>query len=187
MNGKPPAKSFGDISAWVSREIRTFQSATKRNMIELAARIGDLLGRVVVLERRPKWYYPYTPGWCGTVGSPLTSTAFNGDDYSTTAKTLIDLSSTFDMPSGIKAIEVRGAVRDAGSAATGDLFFLLSPNAVAGSYAAAFTPSGQNNDAWFRTGSQLCPCDPNGNVYYQVAASGVLTLDIYLEIWGYLR
>lgn len=28
-------------------------------------------------------------------------------------------------------------------------------------------------------------CDANGDIYYQLTASGSGTMDIYLEIWGY--
>ena len=44
--------------------------------------------------------------------------------------------------------------------------------------------SGQTNDAWERN-SLIVPCDANGDIYYQIAASGEGTMDIYLKIWGY--
>jgi hypothetical protein len=30
------------------------------------------------------------------------------------------------------------------------------------------------------------PCDANGDIYYQVLASGAGTFDIYLEVWGWV-
>jgi hypothetical protein len=31
----------------------------------------------------------------------------------------------------------------------------------------------------------IVPCDANGDVYYQIVASGTDTLDAILQIWGY--
>ena len=62
--------------------------------------------------------------------TPLTSTAWDGDAYSTTAKTKIDLSSVFSAPAGIKAVLVAGTIADSGSA-TADCSFRLSPNDTA--------------------------------------------------------
>ena len=39
--------------------------------------------------------------------TPLTSTAWDEDSYSTTAKTLIDLSEVFGVPAGVKAVMVK--------------------------------------------------------------------------------
>jgi hypothetical protein len=40
------------------------------------------------------------------------------------------------------------------------------------------------NDSYARA-QGVIPCDANGDVYYQTAASGSGTLDVSLEIWGY--
>lgn len=124
-------------------------------------------------------------GWT-MLTSPLTSTSWDGDSFSTTAKTLIDLSAVFSVPAGVLAIVCRAAVRDSASAATADLFLLLSPESAANSYAVAYSPSGQPNDSWLRAGGQICPCDSNGDIYYQIAASGAGTFDVNFQIWGYL-
>jgi len=132
------------------------------------------------------WVLPNDADWVGSAGLPLTSTDWDGDAHSTTAKTLIDLSVKFNVPAGVRAVLVRAAVRDEASAATANLFLLLSPNNTSGSYVVAYTASGQPNDGWVRAGGQMCPCDANGDVYYQIAASGAGTFDVTLEIWGYL-
>ena len=31
----------------------------------------------------------------------------------------------------------------------------------------------------------VVPCDANGDVYYQIVASGTGTMDVHLQIWGY--
>ena len=115
--------------------------------------------------------------------SPLTSTAWDGDAFSTTAKTLIDLSEVFGVPAGVKAVMVRMAARDSGSSA-GCCQLALSPNSTAGSVAVQAYLQGVANDAYVSVNG-VVPCDANGDVYYQVVASGTDTLDAVIEIWGY--
>ena len=115
--------------------------------------------------------------------TPLISSAWDGDARSTIAKTLIDLSSVFGVPAGVKAILVRMAARDSGSYARTDLYFLLSPTDAAGG-AAILRPVGIVNDV-YTEGMFIVPCDANGDVYYQIVASGTDTLDAILQVWGY--
>ena len=116
--------------------------------------------------------------------TPLTSTSWDGDAYSTTGKTLIDLSAVFGAPAGIKAIAVIIACRDSGSAGTGGLYFLVSPNITTGQGAVTLRISGVTNDE-YRDTAGVCPCDSNGDIYYQITASGALTMDCFITIWGY--
>jgi len=120
-------------------------------------------------------FYPLT--------AQLTSTSWDGDARSTTAKTLIDLSSVFEAPAGVKAVIVNAAVRDSGSAAAADALLCLGPNnsSLAGP---KISCAGLPNDVW-AYGSFTVPCDSNGDIYYQIVASGSGTMDVYLEIWGY--
>ena len=115
--------------------------------------------------------------------TPLTSTSWDGDSYSTTAKTLIDLSEVFGVPAGVKAVMVRVAARDSGSSA-GYCQLGLSPNSTAGSVAVQAKLQGVANDVYVSVNG-IVPCDGNGDVYYQIAASGTGTLDAIIEIWGY--
>ena len=154
----------------------------------LLSDIAALKKRVSVLETQacPRWVWTSSPGWIGGKGgAPLTSTSWDGDAYSTTAKTLIDLSAVFGVPAAVKAVLVRIAARDSASAATANLVALLSPNNTAGSMAVGARPSGRTND-YYDDAQSICPCDANGDVYYQIAASGASTMDVVLEIWGYL-
>lgn len=114
--------------------------------------------------------------------TPLTSTSWDGDAFSTVAKTLIDLSTVFGVPAGVKAVLVTTAIRDSGSAA-GDCTFTLSPNdgSLNGPKIGC---SGLANDA-FAYSTFIVPCDSNGDIYYQIVASGSGTMDVYLQIWGY--
>jgi hypothetical protein len=123
-------------------------------------------------------------GWT-FLTSPLTSASFDGDAYSTTAKTLIDLSAVFSVPADVKAVLAVASCNDSGSAATSGLFVILSPNATANSGTVAIRPSGYPDDEVV-TASGIVPCDANGDIYYQIAASGAGTLDLWIELWGYL-
>ena len=72
--------------------------------------------------------------------------------------------------------------RDSGSAA-GDPALTLGPLNTAGTGVGADC-SGQTNDSWERN-SFIVPCDANGDIYYEVAATGASTMDIHMRIWGY--
>ena len=115
--------------------------------------------------------------------TPLTSTSWDGDAYSTTAKTKIDLSTVFGVPAGVKAVMVRMAARDSGSS-TGICQLGLSPNSTTNSVAVQAYLQGVANDVYVSVNG-IVPCDGNGDVYYQIAASGTGTLDAIIEIWGY--
>lgn len=115
--------------------------------------------------------------------TPLTSSSWNYNARSTTAKTLIDLSSVFGAPAGIKGIFVRLSARDSGSS-TGYCQFALSPNSIPNSVALQCYLQGVANDVYVSVNG-VVPCDANGDVYYQITASGTGTLDALIEIWGY--
>lgn len=115
--------------------------------------------------------------------TPLTSTSWDGDAYSTTAKTLIDLSAVFGAPAGIKAIQARMIARDSGSSGASP-YFGLSPNNTAASIALNVRLDAMGNDVWHEADG-ICPCDANGDVYYQISATGASTLDAHIQIWGY--
>jgi len=113
--------------------------------------------------------------------TPLTSTAWDGDTFSTTSKTLIDLSTVFGAPAGIKAVLFFVAVRDSASQTT-DTYIRLSPNNATASGLGFNT--GYVNDRFGRH-SAVIPCDANGDIYYEIKASGAGTMDVFLQIWGY--
>jgi len=114
--------------------------------------------------------------------TPLNSTAWDGDARSTTTKTKIDLSAVFGVPAGVKAVLVKVALRDSGSAATSCLFQLSGISSE--TYYSLTAQASPINDryAYF---NGIVPCDANGDIYYQIAASGTRTMDVFLEILGY--
>jgi hypothetical protein len=115
--------------------------------------------------------------------TPLTSTAWDGDSFSTTAKTKIDLSDVFGAPAGIKAVLVHVATRDSASAESSSTKIVLAPNDTA-DLGFAFRSAGMPNDV-NAAGSSIVPCDANGDIYYQITASGTNTTDVWITIWGY--
>lgn len=116
--------------------------------------------------------------------TPLTSTSWDGDSYSTTAKTLIDLSEVFGVPAGAKAVLVQLLSRDSGSANSNVIFFGVGPNDVDASCPVMSVSRGLPNDA-IDYAVAICPCDANGDIYYQIVASGSGTMDCWIRIWGY--
>lgn len=119
------------------------------------------------------------PTWLTT---PLTSVAWDGDSYSTTAKTLIDMSAVFGVPANIKSVYIKTVTRDSGSAA-GDLALILGPTNAAG--VGLFNRcSGKTNDA-LEEEAMIVPCDANGDIYYQIIASGAGNMDVWIQVWAY--
>jgi len=114
--------------------------------------------------------------------APLTSTNFDGDSYSTTAKTAIDLSSIFGAPAGIKAVLMKAQIKDSGSAA-GFCTLILGPSSTA-NVGLEVSCSGLTNDA-AANGCLLVPCNATGDICYQIYASDANTMDVTLQVWGY--
>ena len=138
--------------------------------------IDKLKKRVSRLESQgaPRWVM---------LAVPLTSTSWDGDARSTTAKTVIDLSAVFGVPAGVRAVLLSVGLRDVASAG-GDYILILSPNDV-DVQGLGTRVSGLPNDSYHNE-THIIPCSATGDIYYQIAASGAGTMDIYLEIWGYL-
>ena len=118
------------------------------------------------------------------LATPLTSTSWDGDARSTTAKTKIDLSAVFSAPAAIRAVYCRLLARDSGSAASTTAFVGL--DASNGSYhQLGVWPAGKANDT-YAEGSGWVTCNADGDIYYQISASGAGTMDVCLQIWGYM-
>jgi len=117
------------------------------------------------------------------LNSPLTSTDWDGDAYSTTAKTLIDLSVSFGAPPGIRAVDMNVWIKDSASEGINLIGVILSPNNTANS-GRIFSCGGMPKTFYsYETG--IVPCDANGDIYYQAISSGAGTLVVWLQIWGY--
>ena len=159
-------------------------------MTEIEDRVRHLEAEIQRMKKQPNLYKsPMFPDaerrarpWT-YLTTPLTSTSWDGDSFSTTAKTLIDLSAVFGVPAGVKAVMFAGCyIRDSASAAN-DCWLILGPTNTNLVGNAVTCQSVNDRPARFNF---IVPCDANGDIYYQCAASGVGTLDIFLHIWGYL-
>ena len=115
--------------------------------------------------------------------APLTSTDWNGDRYSTTAKTKIDLSAVFSVPAGVSAVLVLLQIRDSASS-TSEVGMGFAPNDTADQYSFFQSLRGMGNN-YSEYVTVTIPCDANGDIYYQITASGNSTMDVWLTIWGY--
>jgi hypothetical protein len=114
--------------------------------------------------------------------TPLTSTSFDGDAFSTVGtSTLIDLSAAFGVPAGVKAVLADVAIRDSAAWGAGEYRLDLGPSST---YYYAFRAACYGGDLLGR-GQGVVPCDANGDVYYRTEASGAGTLDVTVRIWGY--
>lgn len=148
----------------------------------------DLIREIQSLERRLKRLEAgeFATGEWTYLQTPLTSTSWDGDAYSTTATTKIDLSAVFGVPAGVRAILVRVVIRDSGSAgAASELLFGLGPNNGIG-LTGYVRVDGAGNDL-YRESTMVIPCNTDGDVYYAVTASGAATMDVIIRIWGYYR
>lgn len=144
--------------------------------MDIIRAVGDLKARIDDLAARQQRTVIINP--------VLTSTSWDGDARSTTAKTLIDLSGVFSgTPANIRAVLVDIAIRDSGSAG-GDYYLILGPNNTSGA-GKVFRVSGLVNDS-IHSFQAWVPCNSDGDIYYQVVASGSGTMDIWLEIAGWL-
>jgi len=146
-------------------------TGTNEKILERLKRLEREVERLRVKEKQV--FVPLT--------TPLKSTTWDGDAFSTAAKTLIDLSAVFGAPAGIKAVLLFVGVKDSGSAGT-DTYFIVGPTKV--DYAGMACQPGEINDRTNRF-SIVVPCDANGDIYYQIMASGPGTFDITMQIWGY--
>ena len=64
------------------------------------------------------------------------------------------------------------------------LYFGISPIETSAVSPVVAWVAGTTNDS-YQGQCGICPCDANGDIYYQIVASGTNTMDCWLEIWGY--
>jgi len=142
----------------------------------------ELMKTINELEYKINALATITKGWSFIpLTTALTSTSWDGDSFSTTAKTLIDLSAVFGVPAGIKAVYMSLSVKDSASQ-TSDTWILLDATDAAG--VGIFLSPQYVNDRNGRA-AVIVPCNANGDIYYQITASGASTFDVIIRIWGY--
>jgi hypothetical protein len=118
--------------------------------------------------------------WRGAAG-PLTSTSWDGDAHSNEASTQLDLSAVFSVPANVKAVALKVGVRDSAAWGTDALSISIGPDSTYCAMATipAFGGDVKNHQAF------ICSCDTNGDVWYEIKASGVNTFDVWIEVWGW--
>jgi hypothetical protein len=141
-----------------------------------------VIRRLTALEREVERLRVKESGKFIALTTPLNSTAWDGDSFSTTAKTKIDLSEVFGVPAGVKAVDVLVNLRDSASATTYSYMY-LSPNNTANS-GKIFSCDNGKNDGLVPVSATI-PCNSDGDIYYQIVASGSGTMDVTIQIWGY--
>lgn len=144
----------------------------------------QLLGRKRIEQdmRRARTWIPQLITPLQDTSLPYTSTSFDGDSFSTTAKTKIDLSATFGVPANVRAVMLYVTVRDSDSA-NDEYYLVLSPNDTAGSGFHCKATHAPNDS--LHTCCCWIPCNSDGDVFYQIVAHDVNTFDVWIEIWSY--
>ena len=147
---------------------------------------AELIKRIAALERRLDLLALPEKGWTPHfLTEPYTNTDFDGDSFSDVgALTKIENTSwSTTVPADAKALIITGAARDSGSAAATALYFRIYSTSTATNPAMVIRPAGITNDAW-ASGEAVVPCT-DGDIWYQVNASGASTMDVYLYVVGY--
>ena len=113
--------------------------------------------------------YIYVP-----LATPLTSTSWDGDNYTTaTDEVLVDANSVFGVPAGAKAIYVRYGIRGAGA----DIRFSAGPSS------GKWTLQGRTQVAnIYYESAGIIHLDADTKFYFQVSAAN---LDIIIVVVGY--
>ena len=123
----------------------------------------------IIIDHGGTYAYTYVP-----LSAPLTSTSWDGDSKTSANNGIIDLSSVFGAPAGIKAVQVK--IFCTVSAASSYIYFgptSSNPNQLL----AIGNAASDNVD---QTG--IVNCDSNGDIY--VTVQGTVSSTI-LQIWGY--
>ena len=110
--------------------------------------------------------------------TPITST-LNGVSKSDVAATLLNLEadSSGKIGKGIKAVYLYSLTNDSASATTNSVAFLAGPAAAQVGFDHANYVAGKTND-YLNSLTSWVRCDSNGDMYYQIEASGSGTLDL---------
>ena len=133
-----------------------------------------LLARLQRLEREVERLRVKESGKFIALTTPLTSTSWDGDTKTTSDRAIIDLSTVFGVPAGVKAVLI--SVQTQADAANDYIRFgpnstynyaLICRTQVAGVISHAFG---------------VVPCDANGDIYCYPSAT---VEACYVYIWGY--
>lgn len=115
------------------------------------------------------------------LATPATSTSWDGDAKDSDNNGIIDLSSVFGLPSGIKGVFVKFSVKNTSTAGK---WAALGPSSSS-RYSIVQTPR-DTLDIWLSNGPVFVPCDANGDVYFSTNAAHGAENSVAIQIYGYL-
>ena len=137
---------------------------------------GDLLSYKNSTEYAVYGFHPLT--------SPITHTSFSGTAKSDTNITKIENTAwSSTIPADAKALLIRLLCRDSGSATDGDLSMSLYAASGGSNPPLTCHCGGKIANAWTET-QGIVPCT-DGDIWHTINASGNLTLDVWMQVWGY--
>lgn len=143
-------------------------------------RISDDMGRIQTMARRPIIF---------SDADIYASSSYDGDAFSTQAKTLVDVSATFvhrktfaAWPYTARALYCEISLRDSGAGST-DTYIVVSDTSTANWGLTVRCPPANDR---YASHQAWVPCDANGDFYLQIVASGASTLDLFIRICGYM-
>ena len=146
----------------------------------------ELVRKIQELERRLDRLALPEIGWTPVfLDTPYTNTDFDGDSFSDVgSNTKIENTSwSTTIPSDAKALLLRMAARDSGSAGQQSTYFALYPAAAAATAVATVQVGGLANNS-IHEEVAIVPCT-DGDIWYRVEATGASTLDVWLWCTGY--
>ena len=130
--------------------------------------------RIKRLEREVERLRVKESGKFIALTTPLTSTAWDGDDKGTGDRATVDLSAVFGVPAGVKAVLM--SVQTTGD--TANEYIRFGPDSTNNFVLTCRTQVASQ----IAHASGLVPCDANGDVYCYT--SGTVER-VYVWIWGY--
>jgi hypothetical protein len=115
------------------------------------------------------------------LATPATSTSWDGDAKDSGDNGIIDLSTVFSLPAGIKGVFAKLSAKN--TSASGK-YSCLGPDAT-NYYALQVTPR-DTADIYLNNGPAFVPCDSNGDIYFKTDAANGAENIVAISIWGYL-
>lgn len=112
---------------------------------------------------------------------PATSTSWDGDAKDSGDNGIIDLSSVFGLPAGIKGVFAKLSAKNTSAAGKYSSIGADSSNP----YALVVTPR-DTLDIGLNNGPAFVPCDSNGDIYFKTDAANGAENIVSIQIYGYL-
>lgn len=137
-------------------------------------KISELAAKLAPYLRQPRRM---------TLKTPIESTAWNVDTYSTVSTaTEINLSSVFSgTPSKILEVLLKISAADSAAWGTSGLYFACGCSSARWAQNVVPAYGGSLPGRFFG----WVPCDENGNIFYKISASGTLTMTMTVEVHGW--